>query len=108
MTIGVLPHHSSRLTIEEPSFEAETRRYRRRVYLLEIVKLSRQNESATWIGPDGVHGLEAARRAKPPDERVLENRNGRFCPALILVGAHLRGSETIDHLVVEIKVRSFK
>ena len=71
--------------------------------------MSRQDESTIRVRrPQGVNSLKAAGGTKSPDQCILKNFHGRIRPTLILVRAHFRRIEAIDHFVVEIKMGGFE
>src|ERR1700741_4080575 len=70
--------------------------------------MTRQNVSPAQVASNYVDLPELASRAQSGNDRIAKHFNGRFGPALVLIGSHLRRIVSIDNAVIHVEMGSLE
>src|ERR1700739_3971408 len=70
--------------------------------------MARQNVSPAQVASTHVALPELARRAQSANDRIAKHFNGRFGPALVLIGSHLRRIVAIYNAVIQVEMGSLE
>src|ERR1700756_5169132 len=105
VTIQMVPDGVSGLNIAELKFDGETRGHRGAGHFLKIVQLPVEEIVTPNAAVLSIDRTVAARGTQRAEKNFFDHFGGRFCPALVFVGAHALASGTIDDVILAVEMR---